>query len=105
MGEYRFDWNERLRISLPILERDWEQYEVSEQMKIIEQWESIRGTIPDRVIEFERLINGKQAELFEEHDFDKCCELNYEIAEYASRINELHIWYRINQEMESRWHS
>lgn len=105
MGEYRFDWNDRLRISLPVLERDWGQYEASEQMKIIEQWETIRGTIPDRVMEFERMINGMQAQLFEETDFETSCMLNFEIAEYASRINELHIWYRIDQELESRRHS
>jgi hypothetical protein len=105
MGEYRFDWDERLRIRIPVLGVEWEQYEPSEQLAIVEQWEIIRGTIPDRVMEFEQLINVKQAQLFEEESFEQSCILNYDIADYASRINDLHIWYRIDQELESRRHS
>lgn len=105
MGTYRFDWDERLRIRIPVLEAEWEQYEASEQLAIVEQWEIIRGTISDRVMEFEQLINVKQAQLFEEESFEQSCILNYDIADYASRINDLHIWYRIDQELESRRHS
>ncbi|CAM4237119.1 hypothetical protein FHS16_001250 [Paenibacillus endophyticus] len=105
MSAFRFEWNERLRIRLPVLEMEWEQYEVSEQRVIISQWELIRGTIPDRVMEFEHHINRKQLELFDEESFERSCILNYEIADYASRINDLHIWYRIDQQLESRRHS
>ncbi|WP_139994227.1 MULTISPECIES: hypothetical protein [Paenibacillus] len=105
MGAYRFDWNERLRIRIPVLEMEWEQYKAVDQLAIIEQWELIRGTIPDRVMEFERDIHVKQAQLFEEDSFEQSCILNYEIADYASRINDLHIWYRIDQQLESRRHS
>ncbi|GLX69269.1 hypothetical protein [Paenibacillus glycanilyticus] len=102
---YRFEWNERLRLALPVLEADWEQYSALEQSDIVEQWELIRGTIPDRVMEFERIINRKQEELFEEDNFEESCRLNTEIAEYASRINDLLIWYRTNQELDSRRHT
>ncbi|MBD2872970.1 hypothetical protein [Paenibacillus arenilitoris] len=105
MGTYRFEWNERLRIRLPVLESEWERYEPSAQLAIVEQWELIRGTIPDRVKEFERLIDAKQARLSDEDSFEQSCILNYEIADYASRINDLHIWYRIDQQLESRRHS
>ncbi|MGG1635902.1 hypothetical protein MHH56_20635 [Paenibacillus sp. FSL K6-3182] len=105
MGAYRFDWNERLRIRIPVLEMEWEQYEAAVQLAIVEQWELIRGTIPDRVKEFEAFINEKQAKLFEEDSFEQSCILNYEIADYASRINDLHIWYRLEQQLEPRWHS
>ncbi|MDQ8736252.1 hypothetical protein [Paenibacillus sp. LHD-38] len=105
MSAFRFDWNERLRIRIPVLEMEWEQYAANVQLAIVEQWEIIRGTIPDRVMEFEQLINKKQAELFEEECFEQSCILNYEIADYASRINDLHIWYRIDQQLESRRHS
>ncbi|WP_028610307.1 hypothetical protein [Paenibacillus harenae] len=105
MGAYRFEWNERLRIRLPVLEAEWEQYEPSAQQAIVEQWELIRGTIPDRVMEYERLINAMQAQLFDEDSFEQSCILNYNIADYASRINDLHIWYRIDQQLESRRHS
>lgn len=56
-------------------------------------------------MEFERIINHKQNELYEEDDFEESCRINAEIAEYASRINDLHIWYRTNQELDSRRHS
>lgn len=105
MADYRFIWNERLRIPLPVLEREWELYSRKEQARIIEEWELIRGRIPDLIMELEQSINGKQAELNNEDNFERSCLLNAQIAEYASRINDLHIWYRLNQELESRRHS
>lgn len=104
MNQY-FTWNERLGISLPELDRSWELFREEEQTFIVTQWEIIRGSIPDRVFALERLINARQAELYEEEDFETSCGINSDIAELASRINDLHIWYRINQEIESRRHS
>lgn len=104
MGQ-RFVFDERLGISLPNLTLDWEDYSVSEREDIVTRWEIIRGAIPDRVFQFEREINKKQAELFEEDNFQLSCMLNSDIAELASRINDLHIWYRMNQEIETRRHS
>ncbi|WP_229750336.1 hypothetical protein [Paenibacillus nasutitermitis] len=100
-----FRWNERLGIALPELQQEWEGYSEQVRAAIVTQWEIIRGTIPDRVFAYERLIHVKQAELFEEEDFETSCCINSEIAELASRINDLHIWYRINQEIEPRRHS
>ncbi|MFX3633809.1 MAG: hypothetical protein ACE3L7_25995 [Candidatus Pristimantibacillus sp.] len=105
MAMYCFQWNERLQISLPIMEVEWEQYDDAEQSDIVERWELIRGSIPDRVMEFEWIINMRQDQLFEEDSFEESCRINSEIADYASRINDLHIWYRMNQELESRRHS
>ncbi|NIK77316.1 hypothetical protein FHS15_002452 [Paenibacillus castaneae] len=105
MRLYRFDWNERLRIRIPVLESEWGQLESFEQLAIVEEWELIRGTIPDRIMEFEQIINRLQAQLFEEDNFEQSCILNYDIADYASRINDLHIWYRIDQQLELRGHS
>jgi hypothetical protein len=100
-----FIWNERLGIELPELNREWDCYNDQEQADIVTRWEVIRGTIPDRVFALERLINMKQAQLYEEEDFETSCTINADIAELASRINDLHIWYRINQEIETRRHS
>jgi hypothetical protein len=100
-----FAFNERLGIAVPELDRDWDCYTFEERGSIVARWEIIRGTIPDRVFAFERLINAKQDRLYEEEDFEASCLLNAEIADLASRINDLHIWYRINQEVESRRHS
>ncbi|MEB3100259.1 hypothetical protein [Ferviditalea candida] len=105
MGKYRFVQNERLGIRLPELDREWEDYPLEERAAILVQWEQIRGTIPDRIKELETRIAGKQDRMNEEPDFVKCCELNSEIAELASCINDLHIWFRLNQELTSKRHS
>lgn len=95
-----FHLNERLGIQLPLLDRPWHEFNLHEQTEILSYWEQIRGTIPERIIVFERIINVKQQQLFEEESFEYCCLLNDEIAEYASRINDLHIWYRVNQTID-----
>jgi hypothetical protein len=105
MGNYIFVLDKRLGIEIPVLELDWEEYSAEDRMAILERWEHARGTIPDRVIALERQINALQPLVFEEEDFEATCRLNADIAELASRINDLHIWYRINQEIETRRHS
>ncbi|MWC28903.1 hypothetical protein [Paenibacillus sp. MMS18-CY102] len=105
MEKYQFVWNDRLGISLPNLEHEWDEYSDAERLRIVEQWEMIRGTIPDRIMALEQLIRVQQARLYDEDDFETSCLLNFDIAELASRINDLHIWYRINQEIEPRRHS
>lgn len=105
MGNFAFIHDARLGIELPELALDWEDYSLDEQNAILARWETIRGSIPDRIFALERAINALQARLNEEEDFETSCRLNADIAEQASRINDLHIWYRINQEIESRRHS
>lgn len=95
--DYEFQFDERLGISLPILYKDWSLYPEDQQMEILLKWEEYRGHIPDRIVELEKIINEKQAQLNNEEDFVRSCELNSEIAELASIINDLWIWYRINQ--------
>jgi hypothetical protein len=102
--EQYFIYDERLGIPLPKLEKEWEDYNEAEQHAILLQWENIRGKIPDRIVELERIINQKQAELGEENDFVRSCLLNSEIAELASIINDLWIWYRMNQTVSMRMH-
>ncbi|MFD0586664.1 hypothetical protein ACFQZE_01515 [Paenibacillus sp. GCM10027627] len=105
MADYHFVWSERLGIHLPSLKLEWDTYGFEEQSLILERWEMIRGGIPDVIMKLEQTINIKQSDLNEEDNFERSCLLTYEIAEYASRINELQIWYRMNQELESRRHS
>ncbi|WP_159881345.1 hypothetical protein [Paenibacillus puerhi] len=97
-----FVWDERLGIPLPQLPRDFETYTDSEQAAILLRWEEIRGTIPDRVKQIERVIIFKQEQLNVEDDFVTSCRLNSEIADLASTINELHLWFRVNQDMDAR---
>nr|WP_206766882.1 hypothetical protein [Brevibacillus laterosporus] len=79
---------------------EWEEYDPFERADILIKWEEIRSRIPDRVIALEAVINQKQAELYQEDNFERSCELNSEIAELASTINDLNIWFHVQQDFE-----
>jgi hypothetical protein len=98
MVETYFYHDERLGIPIPTLPKDWKHFNEMTQHSILLQWESIRGKIPDRIAELENEINFKLAELADEHDFMRSCRLNNEIAELASVINDLWIWYRTSED-------
>lgn len=99
-----FKYDERLGISIPKLEKSWDDYSIDEQQDIIVTWEKIRGRIPDRISELEGIINYKQAELNDENDFPRSCLLNSEISDLASVINDLWLWYRTNQDVTTKVH-
>ncbi|ANS73831.1 hypothetical protein AWM70_03970 [Paenibacillus yonginensis] len=101
MGTFEFVMDERLGIKLPDLKQPYEAYSYQEQAEIVEHWEEIRGRIPSRVIELERIIEHKLYQLGNEDNFECSCELNREIAEIASIINDLHIWYRVSADVSS----
>lgn len=101
---YEFVYNERLGIRLPVLHHDWDDYTLDERNAILLEWEEIRARIPDRIIQLEAVINRKQAQLSEEENFQRSCELNHEIHELASIINDLHIWFRVEQDVDPRPH-
>lgn len=92
-----FRMDDRLGIQLPLLNKDWHEYALAEQEGIVAEWEIIRGHIPDRIKELEVSINSRQAQLNVEENFERSCQLNSEISELASIINDLWIWYRTNQ--------
>jgi hypothetical protein len=99
-----FTFDQRLGISIPNLNMEWAQYSEETQQAILFHWEQIRGSIPDRIAELENMINQKQAQLSEESNFKTSCKLNSDIAELASIINDLWLWYRANQTMEDKMH-
>jgi hypothetical protein len=103
MKDY-FSFNQRLGISLPDITVEWEQYSKEVQQDILFHWENIRGSIPDRIADLENEINHKQAQLSDENDFTRSCQLNQEIAELASIINDLWLWYRANQTLSAKAH-
>lgn len=98
--ERQFAWNERLGISVPALGQDWETMTPRQQMIVLERWELVRGRIPDRIMRLEEKIRIRQDALSLEEDFASSCRLNGDIAELASRINDLHIWFRTQQDLE-----
>ncbi|MBB6282624.1 hypothetical protein [Geobacillus subterraneus] len=93
---HRFVNDARLGIRVPQLDKPWEDYSAEEQEAILLEWEAIRGLIPDRIAALERQINEKQDALGREADFARSCRLNAEVAELASIINDLWIWYRMS---------
>lgn len=99
-----FSFDQRLGILLPDLTNEWEEYSKETQQNILFNWEKIRGSIPDRIAELENEINHKQAQLSDESDFKRSCRLNTEIADLASIINDLWLWYRANQTISSKSH-
>jgi hypothetical protein len=103
MKEY-FSFDHRLGIPLPKFTMEWEEYSKEIQQSILFNWEQIRGSIPDRIAELENSINQKQAQLSNESNFVRSCELNSEIAELASIINDLWLWYRANQTISEKIH-
>ncbi|MDF1508742.1 hypothetical protein PZE06_11120 [Robertmurraya sp. DFI.2.37] len=103
MNEF-FRQDNRLGIPIPHLSQSWEDYSVENQQAILFNWEKIRGKIPDRIAELEKIINQKQAALSDEGNFERSCQLNSEIAELASIINDLWLWYRTHQDIGSKVH-
>lgn len=94
-----FQYDKRLGIPLPALQQDWLSYPTDEQQQLTLQWEMIRGKIPDRIYELEKKINRKQADLNNEEDFKRSCQLNTEISELASIINDLWLWFRTSPDI------
>jgi gas vesicle protein len=103
MNNY-FSFNDRLGIPIPDLQKSWDSYAHEEQQDILVTWEKIRGRIPDRIAELENMINHKQSELDNESDFPRSCQLNSEISDLASVINDLWLWYRTNQDVSMKVH-
>lgn len=98
--ERQFVWNERLGIAVPALRQDWETMTRRQQAIVLERWEQMRGRIPERILRLEEQIKVRQDALSLEEDFAVSCRLNGMIAELASTINDLHIWFRTQQDLE-----
>ncbi|MDM5190309.1 radical SAM protein [Bacillus sp. DX4.1] len=95
--EHYFTYDAHLEIEVPELQEDWEEIPKNTQHAILLKWEQIRGKIPDRIKDLEHSINQKQYKLNNEENFEISCRLNSEIADLASIINDLWLWYRLTQ--------
>nr|WP_295969868.1 hypothetical protein [uncultured Bacillus sp.] len=103
MEDY-FTLDKRLGIPVPVINVVWDDLSLETRQSILLNWETIRGKIPDHIFKLENTINIKQEELFEENDFAHSCRLNSEIAELASIINDLWLWFRTNQDITEKVH-
>ncbi|EJL41295.1 hypothetical protein BAG01nite_03010 [Brevibacillus agri] len=99
-----FIFDERLGIRLPALDMPWEEYSHTERADILMEWEEIRATIPDQIQRVEAVIIEKTRQMSEEENFARSCELNSEIHELASVINDLNIWFRVQQDHDTKVH-
>jgi hypothetical protein len=97
-----FSLDTRLGIPIPSPQKDLDHYCEKTQHAILLYWEGIRGRIPDRISLIEEEITNKLTEMSNEHDFKRTCHLNNEIAELASIINDLWIWYRKHEPITDR---
>lgn len=91
-----FIYDSRLGLSIPHINGHWSELEQESQEHVLSKWETIRGTIPDRVKAIELQIETVHEALTQEENFERSCELNLEMAELASIINDLWIWFRLN---------
>ena len=103
--EKYFLYDNHLGIEIPHLQEDWEDIPEKMQHAILLKWEQVRGKIPDRIKELEHYINAKQHHLNNEEDFEISCKLNSEIADLASIINDLWLWYRLTQNVSEGRHT
>lgn len=97
----QFKFSERHGIWTPSLTQSWDELNLEHQTAILARWEMIRGNIPEHIMRFEATIRVKTKQLFDEDDFLESCRINDGIADLASRINDLHIWFRTQQDLES----
>ncbi|MGL4521120.1 MAG: hypothetical protein ACRCWQ_00975 [Bacilli bacterium] len=95
-----FIFDERLGISRPELYKSWKDYSHAEQQRIVTRWEMERGRIPDRIFALERNINQLQSQLDVEPQLEIAARINAEIAELASIINDLWLWFRMDEKVE-----
>lgn len=102
-GEH-FAFDDRLGIPVPKLLKDWDELTTDEQADIIYYWETVRGWIPDRILIFEQEIMELQRMADEEDCFDTVCRLTWDIAERASRINDLNLYFRLDQDVAVKTH-
>lgn len=99
-----FEFDKRLGIEVPAWEDSWDKLAWDEKALVLEKWEHTRGSIPERIKELERHIVEKQNVLNEEEQFEVSCQLNSEIAELASQIIDLHLWYQVHQDIDYKNH-
>lgn len=91
-----FRHDPRLGIDLPDFPVPFEEMSAAEQEDILVQWESIRARIPEQIMRFERIIEDLLEAVHSEEDWDVIAAHFADISDYASRINELNMWRRVD---------
>jgi len=93
--------DERLGMEIPQFDDvPFESLPLDDQEHILVRWESIRARIPDRIMHFEHVIEELLQLVHHEEDWDIIASYFAEISDYASRINELNTWRRVDPSLE-----
>ena len=76
-------------------------------IELVRKAETIIGPVLPSPIDIKAADRFVEEQLFEEDDFSNSCRINGDIADLASRINDLNIWFRTQQDLdkESKRHS
>lgn len=99
MAKYYFKYNKRLGIEIPIFNISWEELNQDEQKQILYRWEHVRSGIPDRIKELETEIHKRELQLQIEDNFQTFCQLSEEIADMASKVIDLNLWFRTHEDI------
>jgi hypothetical protein len=101
LQKYVFQYDKRLGIELPVFYSAWEELTQEEQYTVLYRWEKVRSQIPDRIKELEKMIHERELQLQIEDHFSTFCRLSGEISDFASRIIDLNLWFRTQEEVTS----
>lgn len=96
-----FVYDARLDMEVPTLTQEWHEYAREDRMRILERWETLRGNIPGIIDRFEAEIARLHAAQAEEEDWDQTVTLMNQINDYASRIADLNILFRMQPDVDS----
>jgi hypothetical protein len=91
-----FQLDTRLGIELPEFSVPYEEMSPATQEQILIKWEVIRARIPDQIMKFEQHIEQLLALIHEEENWDVIVAHFADISDYASRVNELNMWRRVD---------
>ncbi|MCL6446121.1 MAG: hypothetical protein K6T83_22200 [Alicyclobacillus sp.] len=94
---FRFD--SRLGIELPDFPRPFEDMPQADQEEDLVRWETIRARIPEQIMKFEAIIEDLLQQVHHEEDWDIIAAHFAQISDFASRINELNTWRRVDQSL------
>ncbi|WP_067923129.1 hypothetical protein [Alicyclobacillus shizuokensis] len=91
-----FRYDDRLQIELPHFPAPFPSLPPDVQEEVLVTWERIRAHIPERIIELEHRIEQVLEKVHHEEDWDIIAAHFQQISDYASRINELNTWRRVD---------
>lgn len=104
MENYRFEYDERLTIEIPILYKAWEELSYDEQKEILYRWEHVRATIPDQIKLLEQEVHELEKKLQIEDNQENFLALSKRITELASQIIDLNLWFRTHEDITAKVH-